>query len=153
MIKIYTDGSTRGNGKINGGQGAWGFIVIENGAIIHKCANALMNTTNQQCELRAIVEACKWAKENFPNGNITIFSDSAYAINCYRDKWYIKWENNGWTGSNKQPVKNQKLWEQLIPFFKSENFHFQKVKGHAGDKYNNIIDELVQSITLSMVNK
>ena len=153
ILKLYTDGSTRGNGKDSGGQGAWGFLAIEDGSILHKEAAGVLNTTNQQCELMAIINACRWAANEYPDHDKIIYSDSAYAINCYTDKWYVKWEGNGWTSSNKQAVKNQKLWRELIPYFKDEHFTFKKVRGHADDKYNNIIDELVQSITLSMVKK
>lgn len=152
-IKIYTDGSTRKNGQENGGQGAWGFVVLLNDVIIHQQVQGVYNTTNQQCEMLAVANACEWAQNNYPDLPKIVYSDSAYVINCYKDKWYEKWLRNGWTGANKQPVKNQKLWEQLIPFFDNMLFSFQKVKGHSDNKYNNLIDELVQSISLSMVKK
>lgn len=153
VIEIYTDGSTRKNGQANGGQGAWGFIAVVNNQIIQESAEQIYNTTNQQCEMRAVLEACKWANENYPNNAKIIYSDSAYVINCYKDKWYTKWINNGWIGSNKQPVKNREFWEKLIPYFDNMLFTFNKVKGHADNEYNNEIDNLVQYMTLKMVNK
>lgn len=152
-IKIYTDGSCRGNGKDNGGQGAWGFIVVdENGALLYKTAEGVKNTTNQQMELMAAARACGWSQQYYgPFTDIQIISDSAYLINCVNQHWYDKWETNNWIASNKQPVKNKELWEELIPYFRTANYSFTKVQGHAGDKYNCMIDEMVQGITASMI--
>lgn len=153
MIKIYTDGSCRGNGKEGGGQGAWGMIAIDdNGAILHKAAEGVRNTTNQQMELMGALRACQWFSENYSSfTDVKIVSDSAYLINCFSQKWYDKWESNGWVASNKQPVKNKEIWEQLIPYFRKANYSFGKVKGHAGDLYNCQVDEMVQEITRSMM--
>lgn len=152
-IKIYTDGSCRGNGKETGGQGAWGFIAVdETDAIIYKTAEGVKNTTNQQMELMAAARACQWSQEQFgPFTDIQIISDSAYLINCVNQHWHDKWETNNWIASNKQPVKNRGLWEQLIPFFRLANYSFTKVKGHANDFWNNQIDEMVQSTTMAMI--
>jgi hypothetical protein len=75
------------------------------------------------------------------NGKVEIFSDSAYLINCCKAAWWKTWARNGWKNSKKQPVANQDLWERLIPYFKdTEHFTFTKVKGHAGDRYNEQVD-------------
>jgi ribonuclease HI len=42
---------------------------------------------------------------------VDIYSDSAYVINCFRDKWYERWRKNGWVNSQKKPVENRDLWE------------------------------------------
>jgi len=152
MIKIYTDGSTRKNGEA-GAPGAYGFIAIgENGEILQKYASGFTNATNQKAELKAIISACEWADKQFDSfTDVQIISDSAYAINCYAQKWHVKWLSNGWRTSNNGEVKNIELWQQLIPYFERANYSFVKVKGHAGDKYNCMIDEMVQSITGGMI--
>ena len=71
-----------------------------------------------------------------------IYSDSAYCINCYKDKWWVKWEQNGWINSKKQPVQNKELWKRLIPFFKDARFIFKKVAAHQNNYWNNYVDEL-----------
>ena len=70
---------------------------------------------------------------------ITVYTDSAYLANCVKQKWYNKWLVNGWINSKKEPVANKNLWKSLIPFFEAENIEFVKVKGHAGNKYNEIV--------------
>lgn len=73
----------------------------------------------------------------------TIYSDSAYIINCITQKWYKKWQTNGWRNSKKEPVANRELWERLIPYFENPRFSFEKVKGHSGEKdWNDYVDRL-----------
>ena len=40
--------------------------------------------------------------------------DSTYVVNCFRDRWYAKWEGNGWRNATKQPVANADLWRPLV---------------------------------------
>jgi ribonuclease HI len=80
--------------------------------------------------------------EGIVDFEIVVYSDSAYVINCYKQKWYKKWQVNGWINSKKQPVANKELWEQLIPYFENPFFSFEKVAGHADNKYNNLVDEM-----------
>ena len=73
---------------------------------------------------------------------VELYSDSAYLINCYTQGWWKNWEKNGWKNSKREPVANQDLWEQLIPFFKNKQIKWIKTKGHANDKWNNYVDDL-----------
>lgn len=139
MIKIYTDGATSNNGY-EGACGGWAFIIVENGSIIHKGKGYMENATNNQCELAAIISVCHAAREL--EETVTIYSDSAYCINCYEQQWYKKWEKNGWINSKNEPVANQDLWKKLIPFFKDPHFIFKKVKGHSDNEFNNIVDRM-----------
>lgn len=141
MYEIYTDGSTRKTKK-----GGYGFIVIEDEEIIDRVIFKEENTTNQRCELLALISACNYCKEKKLE-KVIIFSDSAYCLNAKEQKWYVNWEKNGWKNSKKEPVKNRDLWEQLIPFFKEEAFIFKKVEGHSNFYYNNFIDSLVTTIS------
>lgn len=139
---IYTDGATSNNGYDNA-TGGWGYVIvndIEN--IVSENYGHIEPATNNLCELTALVNACKDAAA-FPTTFI-VYSDSAYAINCYTQKWYKNWLNNGWKNAKKQPVANKELWEQLIPYFENPNFKFVKVKGHAGNKWNEYVDELAR---------
>ena len=56
-------------------------------------------------EVQAVLEALREL-----TGDITIVSDSTYVVNCFRDRWWAKWERNGWRNSQKQPVANTDLW-------------------------------------------
>ena len=143
---IYTDGATSGNGY-EGAQGGWAWILLdEDDNIFAKVAGHIDNATNNICELTAVIDACHYAYCKInpadPNPTFTIYSDSAYIINCYKEKWYKKWQKNGWVNSKKQPVANKEFWEYLIPFFEDPRFSFEKVAGHADNKYNNLVDKM-----------
>lgn len=139
MIYIYTDGACSGNP----GPGGSAFIAVEDSKEIYRWSMPIPEATNNMCELLAILSACRWAEEVCPSDQITIRTDSAYCHNCYVQKWFRNWQKNGWKNSKKEPVANNQLWQQLIPFFEDERFSFEKVKGHTGSKdWNDEVDKL-----------
>lgn len=148
-LKIYTDGSCKGNGTKNS-RGGWAFICLdENEEIIFKQSQGEICTTNNRMELTAILEAIKRA-EIFANSHriiyCQIYTDSAYFHNCVKQKWYVNWQSNGWLTSKKTEVLNKDLWEQLIPYFNDSRFEFFKVKGHSGKQdWNDKVDKMAQS--------
>lgn len=149
-FEIYTDGSLKKRGKFDT-FGAWGFIVVRDSIQIYDASGGEYQTTNQRMELRAIVEALKYAQANRRgNERVTIYSDSAYAINCYEKEWYINWINNGWINSKKESVANQDLWMDIIPFFDNFWYTFKKVKGHGDSFWNNKCDVMVQNCSEQM---
>ena len=136
MIEIYTDGSATKS------RSGWGFVAVRNNEIIYqKSGVEHIGDTNQMMELIAALEACKWAT-NQHYDDITIYSDSAYLINCYNDKWFVKWENNNWKNSKNEPVANIDLWKQLIMYFRLPNINFAKEKEQNENQYNEIADKL-----------
>lgn len=147
-IEYYTDGSCRNNGQANN-HGAYGYLKRFNNETIWTEIWTEDNTTNQRCELKGVLEACKNARELRDTFcEVIIYTDSAYIVNCYKQKWYDKWQVNNWKNSKSAPVANQDLWEELIPYFDSANFNFVKVKGHAGVEFNEAIDNAVQAASL-----
>lgn len=148
MLEIYTDGSST---KTRSG---WGFVVVGDNKQLYTAAGEERGATNQRMELRAALEALKWWEKGPPaaypdvDPEVTIYSDSAYFCNCYFDKWWINWENNGWVNSKKEPVANQDLWQELVIYFKNPYVHIAKVKGHSGHTYNELADKLATGVKL-----
>lgn len=141
-IELYTDGACSGNP----GPGGWAFVVVDQGIATYNTGGSEKHTTNNRMELTALVEACKYIDKNSTFGTQwIIYTDSAYCANCYSAGWWRKWMNNGWMTSQKKPVLNQDLWEKLIPYFQRADISFCKVKGHANNQFNNIVDELAVS--------
>lgn len=143
--EVYTDGSCKGNGK-EGTVGGWAYVIPKDadGHIAYNC-RVKLNTTNNEMELTAVAEALtKCSSFMEKTDTVTVYSDSAYIINCYKQGWYKKWVTNGWETSKKQPVKNKELWQKIIPYFKDRRFSFEKVAGHAGVKWNEYVDNLAQ---------
>lgn len=131
---LATDGGYRSSTNI----GAWAFVVEGDISIVDFGIEE--GTTNQKMELKAIIEALKYAKNNFPNEEIGILSDSAYCVNGMNQRWFDKWILNRWLNSKNEPVKNKELWQELIELDKELNVKYVKVKGHNGDELNEIAD-------------
>lgn len=139
-LYLYTDGSCKGNGKKET-FGGWGYVGIEKETIIKQGQGAEKNTTNQRMELIAAIKALE-DFQNYPS--IVLYSDSAYLINCWKEKWWKNWLKNNWRTAGKKPVANQDLWEKLLPFFQNNNIIFKKVLGHSGNEWNEYVDDLAQ---------
>ena len=93
-------------------------------------------------ELQAVIEALNALKVT--DWDVAIYSDSAYVVNAFQQKWLEKWQKNGWQNSKKEPVANQDLWQKLLPLMSKNRVKLLKVKGHAGDAYNERCDELAR---------
>lgn len=136
-IKIYTDGACSGNP----GKGGWGAILLYKGHE-KKISGSAPDTTNNRMELSAVIQALKAIKKE--SSPIVIYTDSKYVQNGIT-KWIHSWKKNGWKGSNKKPVKNIDLWQDLDQESAKHDIDWQWVKGHSGDKYNEIADQLATS--------
>lgn len=134
---IYTDGACSGNP----GPGGWGAIIIE-GDKRREISGSADRTTNQRMELLAAVKALEALDGRFER--VTLVSDSAYLVNCFRDRWYERWRRNGWMNVKKQPVQNRDLWERLVALADAHKVRFVKTKGHADDELNIRADALAR---------
>jgi ribonuclease HI len=63
-------------------------------------------------------------------------------VNCFKDRWYVGWQRNGWRNSKRQPVANDDRWRPLIDLALSGPVSFRWVKGHSGDPMNDLVDAL-----------
>lgn len=144
-LEVYTDGSLKKTGQ-SSTFGGWAYIVVQDGKEIYNASGNEYNTTNQRMELLAIANALEYAKSIRRNAEkVVIYSDSAYAINCYLQEWYLNWQANGWRNANKQEVANQDLWQKIIPYFDNFWYDFKKVKGHDRNYWNEQCDKLAQT--------
>ena len=131
MTVVYTDGACAGNP----GPGGWAWAVAPDGH--PRGYGGSPRTTNQRMELQAVLEGLR----SNP-GDLTIVSDSTYVVNCFRDRWWVKWRANGWRNSKKQPVANTDLWVPLVDLVEERRPVFKWVKGHSGDPMNDLVDQL-----------
>ena len=136
-VIIYTDGACSGNP----GPGGWGSILMYKGNK-KEISGGNHDTTNNIMELTAVIEGLKLLK--FPC-KVKLYSDSAYVVNAFNQKWIYGWLKNGWKNSSKDPVKNKELWQELYELTKIHEVEFIKVKGHADNEYNNRCDELARN--------
>lgn len=133
-VELYTDGACSGNP----GVGGWGAILIwgEKELVL---SGYDKQTTNNRMEMFAIVEGLRALKTHC---NVTVYSDSAYVVNAFNEKWIDNWQKNNWKNSQKDKVKNEDLWRLLIMETNKHTVKFVKVKGHADNVNNNRCDEL-----------
>ncbi len=137
-ITIYTDGACSGNP----GPGGWGCVIIADGTEIPLSAGEKL-TTNNRMELLAVIEGLKHIsmRPDLSQRAITIVTDSQYVKNGITE-WIINWKKNGWKTAAKKPVKNQDLWIDLDELVSKFSIEWQWVRGHSGDKYNEMCDKL-----------
>ncbi len=135
-VVIYTDGACSGNP----GPGGYGSVLI------YKNVNKELSgyeelTTNNRMEIKAVIEALKALKEPC---NIKLYTDSKYVSDAFNKNWLRNWLKNNWKKSNKQPVENKELWEELVSLTEDHNIEWIWVKGHNDNKYNERCDELAR---------
>jgi ribonuclease HI len=127
---VYTDGACTRN---PGGPGGWAWAVPGG----RFASGPDPSTTNQRMELTAALEAMQEFR-----GPLVVVSDSTYVVNCFRKRWYVAWERNGWQNSSRQPVANQDLWRPMVELFHRGDIAFQWVRGHSDDPMNDLVDRL-----------
>lgn len=135
-ITIYTDGACSGNP----GPGGWGAILMF-GDTKKEISGGLDNTTNNVMELTAVIQSLKMLKRPC---RVDLYSDSAYVVNAFLQKWIYGWIKKNWKTAGNDPVKNKELWQELYGLTKIHDVTFHKVKGHADNEFNNRCDELAR---------
>ncbi|MBE5734971.1 MAG: ribonuclease HI [Clostridiales bacterium] len=137
-IILYTDGACSGNP----GVGGYGYILFYKDKY-KEFSGVDPETTNNKMEITAVIKGLNQIKEPC---NVTVYTDSAYTMNAFEEKWIDAWIAKGWKTANNKPVKNVELWQELIKAMSRHNsVQWVKVKGHSDNKYNNRCDELARS--------
>ncbi len=173
-IIIYSDGACSGNPG-PGGWGCVLLIKDENSENLQEIqlSGGENPTTNNRMELLGAISALEHIKSlgfssqkniqddlfnqddlffqeesssNYQISKIDFYTDSQYVKNGITT-WIASWKKNGWKTSAKQPVKNQDLWFRLDNLNAELSINWCWVKGHAGNKYNEICDRLAVEAT------
>lgn len=131
----YTDGaysSVRDQGGI-------GILFLKDRKEVLRYSNMYKGTSNNQMELGAIIIALRMIKGKI--NSLTIYTDSQYCIGCATLGWKRKKNKIMWAEFDKQYNRVK----QLCP-----NIQFVHVKGHNGEKYNEIVDKLAVAASQSI---
>jgi len=134
-VHAFTDGACSGNP----GPGGWG-VLLRMGGHEKELFGGEDDTTNQQMELQAAVEALKALNKPC---NITIHSDSKYVVQGMSE-WIHNWKKKGWKTAGKKPVSNLERWQELDALAAKHRVAWQWIKGHSGHPENERADELAR---------
>lgn len=127
VVELFTDGACKDNqNKEN--VGGYGGVLHYRGHE-KEFSGASRNSTNNIMELTAIIEGLKAIRDK--DVRVEIYTDSAYIVNCFKERWYVDWIRRGWKTAVKKPVENRELWENLLILVESfSEVIFYKIKGH-----------------------
>jgi ribonuclease HI len=139
-VTIYTDGGCIGNP----GPGGWAAVLLY-GEAVRELSGRYRDTTNNRMELRAAIEALNTLKRPCP---VDLYTDSEY-LRQGITQWVANWQRRGWKTTDKKPVKNQDLWQQLLAAVARHEpaggVTWRWTKGHAGDRWNEVVDQLANA--------
>ena len=128
-VIIYTDGAAKGNP----GKGGYGTVLIS-GNHEKRLSQGYILTTNNRMELLAVIIGLEALNQKC---NVIIYSDSKYVVDSVEKGWVFGWETKEFKGK-----KNTDLWKRFLSIYRNHSVKFKWVKGHAGNKYNEICDQL-----------
>lgn len=130
-IRIYTDGSSKGNP----GPGGYGAVMLSEQGHRRELAQGFRMTTNNRMELLSVIVALETIKTD--DALVTVYSDSKYVVDAVEKKWVFKWEKKFF--ENK---KNPDLWKRFLKIYRQYTVRFIWVKGHANNIENERCDRL-----------
>ena len=142
--QIYCDGACSGNP----GAGGWGAVVLYEDGSVNELSGGEKDTTNNRMELMAAIEGLSYLSS--PT-KVSLYSDSSYLVNCFKQGWMTKWKSNGWKNSKGEAVANRELWEALDTLLQNHEADWNWVKGHNGNQYNEMADRLAVRARESLV--
>lgn len=145
-VIVHTDGSCWPNdGK---GTGGWAFVMRFRDKVIEHYGHETP-ATNNTMELMAVFRAMQ--RLNPTKRRVNLCVDSQYAINCITT-WTPRWARNGWRTADGEPVKNQKLLEQIAEEkARHPNLRFIHVRGHRGNADNERADILAHDARVKKI--
>jgi ribonuclease HI len=135
VVELFSDGACSGNP----GPGGYG-TILRYGETVKEVSGCEPRTTNNRMELRAIIEGLRLLKKPC---RVRVVTDSNYVVKGMT-QWIRGWVAKNWINSEKKPVLNRDLWEELLALSKIHRVEWQWVRGHRGHKENERCDALAR---------
>ncbi|MCL2013568.1 MAG: ribonuclease HI [Oscillospiraceae bacterium] len=142
-VSIYTDGACKGNP----GPGGWSAVLVCENREKRLCGGE-KETTNNRMELTAVI---KGLEAIIKPCRITVYSDSKYVVDSIQKGWARSWKSRGWKKADKSPALNIDLFDRLLEYLDKYEVNFVWVKGHAGNRYNELCDQMAVEAAEEMV--
>jgi len=141
MIKLFTDGACKSNGK-RGAQGSYAYYFPDH----PEWSGAFRipegeQQTNNRGELRAIHAGVQKALEmTGGSGELCIYTDSTYSRDCLT-KWIPGWLKNQWKTAEGKDVSHRDLIEETVMLLTKFTRHqVTYVKAHTGGQDENSVN-------------
>ena len=133
-VTIYTDGGA----DPNPGAGGWAAILID-GATgkAREISGGEPHATNNRMELTAAIRALEALKRRC---RVHLFTDSLYLRKGITE-WLPDWTVRGWRRKTGE-LQNEDLWRRLAELIEGQEVHWDWVRGHAGNPWNERADKL-----------
>jgi len=144
VVEIFTDGACSGNP----GPGGFG-TILRYGQKTKEISGCELNTTNNRMELTAVIEALRSLKKPC---HLKITTDSNYVLKGMTE-WLPGWLRRNWINSQKKPVLNRDLWEELYRLSKPHTIEWIWIKGHSGHVMNERCDQLAREAIKDCMKK
>ena len=119
---LYTDGSCLSNPD---GPGGYAAVLIQENKEIQRISGGNPSTTNNRMEITAVMEGLRMIPEG---AEVLLKSDSEYVIKTIQGIYSVG--------------KNADLWQQLGREIKKRRITCEWVRGHNGNAWNELCDEL-----------
>lgn len=129
---VYTDGS------LKRGIGAWAFVVVEDGVVIHEASGRVRRTDSNRMEFHAAVEALRWLPVS---SEVMLYSDSRILIETL-NQWRPVWKASGWTRPRDREIPHLDLLRELDALSESRSVTWKWVRAHSGIEHNERCDQL-----------
>ncbi|KAH7370738.1 putative ribonuclease H [Rhexocercosporidium sp. MPI-PUGE-AT-0058] len=141
-LRIYTDGSALGNGRMGAVAGVGVFFGVGDKRNVSESLEGELQTNNR-AELTGVLRALEIAPKKT---NVEIITDSNYSINCV-SVWYKAWVKKNWMTSGGKIVENQDLIKGVRALIEERDAvgaetKFTWIKGHNEDPGNTAADRL-----------
>jgi len=135
IVEIFTDGACSGNP----GPGGYG-ILLRYKKTEKELSGYCQHTTNNRMELMAVIEGLKALTRP---SHVRLVTDSNYVYQGITS-WIGRWLKKKWLNSQKKPVLNKDLWEELLTVSKPHQIEWQWIKGHSQHPENERCDMLAR---------
>lgn len=135
-VEIFTDGACLGNP----GPGGWAALLRWHG-VDKLLSGSEAATTNNRMELMAAIVALEALKRACA---VRLTTDSQY-VRQGIEQWVPKWRANGWRTADRQPVRNQDLWQRLVAAAAPHQVGWAWVRGHSGHPENERVDRAARA--------
>ena len=127
VVTIYTDGAC----EPNPGPGGWA-AILRHGTQEQVISGAGPSTTNNRMELQAAISALESLREP---SRVELYTDSRY-LQQGITVWLPNWIAHNWRKSDRQPVLNVDLWQELHALTQQHNIRWHWLRGHSGQRHN-----------------